>query len=146
MKIRGSKFWKFEGVMSLCAVVTCIIFQWVIALMSDVTHSISYHLCWIAILCLPQLIGGLITWKLSHEDNSWVELARRQIVFAGILVVIPTIIWSNMEGVDSPDMAITMLYNLIYIMCSILPIMLCGYLYHHWSEEHLKKWQHEKVV
>lgn len=134
MKIRYSKFLKFEAMMFVSAIITCIIFQLIMALLSGTTYHISYHLVLLVLLCLPHLIGGIATWELSHKYNNWVELALKQIIFANVLLVIPTVFWSLCCNFHSPDLGTIMTYDLICAMCSIPSIMLCCYLYYHLSK------------
>jgi hypothetical protein len=134
MKIKDCNFWKFEAMMFLSAIITCITFQLIIALLSGIIRPVSYNLCWGVLICLPYLMGGIATWVYSNEDNNWIELVRKQIIFANVLLIIPTTLWSFIDNVNSPDCVIVMLYNLICAICSIPFILLFGYLYYHLTE------------
>lgn len=116
--------------MFVSAIITCIIFQLIMALLSGTTYPISYHLVLFVLLCLSHLIGGIATWELSHKYNNWIELALKQIIFANVLLVIPTVFWSLCCNFHSPDLGTIMTYDLICAMCSILSIMSCSYLYY----------------
>ena len=130
MKIRGRSFWIFEAMMLFSAITTCIMFQLIIAILSGKTYSVTYQLYWMFLLSLPHLLGGMVTWQISRENNNWVELARRQIFFANFILIISTLFFSMFYRFHNTDITVIMIYNIIYAMCSMPSIMVCCYLYH----------------
>ena len=129
MKIRDRSFWIFEAMMLFSAIITCIMFQLIITILSGKTYSVTYQLYWMFLLSLPHLLGGIATWKISHETNNWVELARRQIFFANFILIISTLFFSLFYNFYDTDITIIMIYNIICAMCSMPSIMVCCYLY-----------------
>ena len=130
MKIRGRRSWIFEAMMLFSVITTCIMFQLIITILSCKTYSVTYQLYWMFLLSLPHLFCGIATWKISHENNNWVELARRQIFFANFILIISTLFFSIFYRFHDTDITIIMIYNIICAMYSMPSIMVCSYLYY----------------
>ena len=121
MKLLDKRFWKFEAMMLLCGIATTCVeaLSYGINLFYIIGHLIVFPLCF--------CIGGIATWKVVKNSSFW-PLVGYSLLFSVIAFILFHICLYPIYGVP--------LYSSIYwssvfyyVLFSILPVILCCYIY-----------------
>lgn len=89
---------------------------------------------WLAFICPSFILGGAIVWKISKNDN-WKKLAILEILIANLLLISTMAILCI--GSDGMTSGYAFMFSIICILSSILPILLCCYLYKRLDTQYL---------
>lgn len=121
MKLTDKRFWIFEAMMLLCGVATTCVeaLNYGISLFYLISHLIVFPLCF--------SIGGVAAWKIAKSDGVW-QLIGYSLLFPTITYCLVLIILYPIYGVSF----ISLVYwsaVCYYILFSILPVILCCYVY-----------------
>ncbi len=121
MKLTDKQFGIFEIMMLLCGVAaTCVeALNYGISPVYLISHLIAFPLCF--------CIGGIVTWKIAKSNGAW-QLIGYSLLFSTITYCLFHIILHLIYEI--PFSATAYLSGVCYyILFSILPIILCYYIY-----------------
>lgn len=134
MRLRDKRFWKFEAMMLLSSLFTFMLFVLSVFLFFG-RYKILYLFA-ITPIPLYQIIGGIITWRQCKGNESWKGLFMKQMAFGIITLValflLAAIIIIYLSSADLYSVFLVellMVYSFFVAISSILPAMLCCYLY-----------------
>ena len=131
MKLNSKRFWIFEVIMLVACIITCALFYAVLRIGLNV---LFFDWLWLAFICPSFILGGAIVWKISKNDN-WKKLAILEILIANLLLISTmTILCIGSDGMTS---GYAFMFSIICILSSILPILLCCYLYKRLDTQYL---------
>ena len=149
MKLTDKRFWKFEAMMLLCAVI--LLCQILVVLLCNGAEFESCNgavlILLLPALCLYFAISGVPTW-LVYKGNSWLRLAGWLYMFSAVLLIIPLLLffydWNTVtanirpdnipadEGKYFTDNEFIIMICAVWAALLIIPMLITSYLTKRW--------------
>lgn len=121
MKIKS--IYMYETIMLISCIITCCLFYIVLKTCLGIMF---FDWFWTVFICPPFLLGAVIVWKIS-KNNNWISLAMRQIIATNVLLI--SIMAIFCIGTDDMTTGYASMFSVIVALSSVLPILIGCYCY-----------------
>lgn len=91
MKIKS--IYMYETIMLISSIITCCLFYIVLKTCLGIMF---FDWFWTVFICPPFLLGAVIVWKIS-KNNNWISLAMRQIIATNVLLISIMAIFASVQ-------------------------------------------------